>query len=109
MTQTIACTQGDATNCHSFQLADGYNGRHPHENYTTFTKSLNIEASEDEISNGTQKQSLDFFLPAVYSEDDNVSFVIQFKTVMSNPESSVEFQAVIVGETLSNTWQVCKI
>lgn len=45
-------------------------------------------------------------LQASEESDDNVTFAIKFMSTMTDRESSVEFQATIMGETLGNTYQV---
>ena len=104
--------QGKATNCHSFQLAEGYNGRHPHENYTTFTKTLEIESEKkigEEEEYYLEDETADYpakFLQFQAHDDDNTSFVIKFMSTMTDSGSSVEFQATITGEILGDVYQV---
>lgn len=82
----------DTSNCHSFKLADGFNGSHAQETFTTFTKTLKMEKP----------------VPSLAEEPlDNTSFTIKF---MTESESPVEFQASILGEKLDGNFQVsCSI
>ena len=89
----------EKTNCHSLQLADGYNGSHPHSVYITITKTLkmkrpplmdSVEAADDNNNNNLTNIS-------------NNGYYVQF---MTTSLSVVEFQAAIVGGKLDAPYQV---
>lgn len=83
VTHTHTHTVQDYVNCHSFQLAEGFNGTHAYENFSSFTKTLQMEWND-----------------SIEHED---GFTVAFMT--ENNDGTV-FQVSILGEKLSSTWQV---
>lgn len=77
-------------NCHSFKMADGFNGSHAHEKYLSFTKTLTFSTSAEDGS--------------ITSSEDNNGYVVEF---MTENDYSVQFQAEILGEKLGKYEQVC--
>lgn len=78
----VCAMQQNKTNCHSFKIAEGFDGPHPYDYYTSITKTLDLKV------NGS------------FQED---SFIVMFKT---ESETGVEFKVKVIGERLGETYQV---
>ena len=83
-------------NCHSFKLAEGYNGSHAHENFTKITKTLEMEWDSLNITSDDQQEQPNSTLQ---------TYTIRFVTD-NTYEYGIQFQATITGEKLQTNYQV---